>query len=282
MTQARTEMDAPIDEPELVGRMIEASDAADDHRGAAYRAYFGLDAGAFPATLHWLLFTSLPAATRADGHAEIMQPFPALNYPRRMWAGGEVRWLAPIQAGDRLIRRSTITRAEPKLGANGAFLLASLTHEISRYGATCIEERQDIAFLPAVAGFSPPALRPAPFTPEWAEDATFGTVDLFRYSALTLNSHRIHYDIDYARTVEQYPGLVVHGPLLATTMVHRGLNRRPGSIPSQLTYRAVAPCFAGERLSVVGLTEGEALLLAVLGPDAGLRATARLEFAGGS
>lgn len=234
----------------LVGRSDEAEDFADPHRWRAYRTFFRLGEEEPALAVHSLLFSRLATETRADGHATAMHPFPPLPWPRRMWAGGELRWRQVPREGEALTRGTAITRAERKQGGSGAFLLASLSHEIRGDAGAAIDERHDLVFLPeATRRAAVP--RPLEFEPVWAEDASFDAVGLFRYSALTLNSHRIHYDADYARDVEHYPGIVVHGPLLATRLMHAA-SRRSGRTPALFSYRAVAPAFAGEPLRLVG------------------------------
>jgi 3-methylfumaryl-CoA hydratase len=253
----------------LIGRSVTAEDVADPHRWRSYRAFLGLAEDTPALAFHWLLFAGIPPETRADGHARVMPPFPPLPWPRRMWAGGEVRWQMPPRAGERLTRSTRISHAELKQGGSGTFLLASLEHAVRGDAGASIDERQDVVFLPETArpGAAPP--RPPAFDAEWEEAMCFGAVDLFRYSALTFNAHRIHYDADYARDVELYPGVVVHGPLLATRLIHAAV-RRMEVAPAGFSYRAIAPSFAGEALRIIG--KGEAL--AVVGPDGGMRMSA--------
>lgn len=262
----------------LIGSAATFTDVADSHRWKAYRDFFTLEPEGPAPAFHWLLFSSLPAETRDDGHASVMTPFPPMPWPRRMWAGGEVRWRAPIGEGDALTRCSTITRAEPKQGASGDFLLTSLQHEIARGDMSCISERQDIVFLPAATQPGSAAPRPIGFVPDWTRPVSFGPVDLFRYSALTLNSHRIHYDAAYAREVEHHAGLVVHGPLLATTLLHAALGRHGGGLPHHFSYRAVGPAYSGEQLHIAGRSEGNTMRLAIVGPDEGVRTAGTLAF----
>jgi 3-methylfumaryl-CoA hydratase len=265
------------DEP-LIGRVAYTADNVDAHRWNAYRRYFQLTDAELPLALHWLMFNSLPERTRPDGHAVEMIPFPALPYPRRMWAGGEVRWLSPLTANGPITRKTTLSRADTKQGSAGSFLLAALTHDIADLENQIIEERQDIVFLPAVAKPAAAAIKAPSFASEWEENLSFGSIDLFRYSALTLNSHRIHYDETFAKDVECYPGLVVHGPLLATHLMHAGARRYQGRQPAHFAYRAVAPLFAEQNAKIVGRSNGNIVDLAILGPDGGVRTTASMTF----
>jgi len=262
----------------LVGRSIETQDQADRHRWQAYRSFFKLAQDEPAAAFHWLMFTALPEESRADGHAAVMAPFPPLPLPRRMWAGGEINWIEPIGEGDALTRASSIIRADAKHGSTGDLLVTSVQHRISRGSVLCVDERQDVIFMPAADKRASPPLRPLGFEPDWEQPAQFDEVALFRYSALTFNSHRIHYDVAYARDVEHYPDLVVHGPLLASSLIHAGVRSNGKARPVKFSYRAVAPAFVGEELKIVGRRVDDALELAVVGADGGARTTGVLYF----
>lgn len=202
---------------------------------------------------HWLYF--LPDARQsiigADGHPRrdghgLLPPVPL---PRRMWAGSRIEYLSPIAAGAALRRVTTIDAIKPKRGASGDLLFVTLRHDIAADGIAAIREEQDIVFrAPAAAS---PAPSPVPLVPAEPEpsDATRSTlpdpVMLFRYSALTFNAHRIHYDRDYARDVEGYAGLVVHGPLIATLLMDHFLQSVPGAAPRHFRFRAEAPLIGG-------------------------------------
>ena len=211
---------------------------------------------AAPATVaplgHWLYF--LPDARQSaigeDGHPrrEANGLLPPVPLPRRMWAGGRVEFLAPIAVGAALTRVTTIAAIRAKRGASGDLLFVTLQHDITADGIATIREEQDLVYRAAVTGSTPPAeSAPAP-APEPAEAIRRVTADpvlLFRFSALTFNAHRIHYDRDYARDVEGYPGLVVHGPLIATRLVDHAQRELPGLTPRQFSFRAEAPMIDG-------------------------------------
>ena len=264
----------------LKGRSIERQDTADLHRWRAYHSFFNLDAETDrPLAFHWLMFTELSRETRPDGHPVQMHPFPVLPFPRRMWAGGEINWVRPVTAGAELKRTTTISRAEAKAGGSGQFLLTSLDHVIEDKDGALVKERQDIVFLPPDSRPGGGGARPAPFEPEWSQPFSFGPVELFRYSALTFNSHRIHYDEPYAKAVEGYAALVVHGPLLATRLMQGAAQERAQDTPARLSYRSVAPVLVGEACRLVGRRGESGEDLAILGPDGGLRVTAAMGFA---
>ena len=232
---------------------------------------------------HWLYF--LPDARQsiigADGHPRrdghgLLPPVPL---PRRMWAGSHIEYLSPIAAGAALTRVTTIDAIKPKRGASGELLFVTLRHDIAADGIAAIREEQDIVFrAPAAAS---PAAPPAPVVPAEPEpsDATRSIlpdpVMLFRYSALTFNAHRIHYDRDYARDVEGYAGLVVHGPLIATLLMDHFLRVGPGAAPRHFRFRAEAPLIDGAPFDLCLAHEGAGARL--WARDAAGRATMRAD-----
>ena len=209
--------------------------------------------GTVPPLGHWLYF--LPDARqsaiggdghpRRDGHG-LLPPTPL---PRRMWAGSRVEFLSPIAVGAALTRVTTIAAIRPKRGASGELLFVTLRHDIAADDAPAIREEQDIVFREAATGPAtppPPAVPAAPEPTDAVRTLSPDPVLLFRYSALTFNAHRIHYDRDYARDVEGYAGLVVHGPLIATLLMDHAL--REGFSPRRFAFRAEAPLIDGARL----------------------------------
>lgn len=207
--------------------------------------------GIVPPLGHWLYFlpTARQSAIGEDGHPRRDEHglLPPVPLPRRMWAGSRIDFLEPVPIGAALTRVTTIEAIKPKRGRGGDLLFVTLRHEISADGAPAIREDQDIVFREAASATSPPAAAPAAVVaPEPADAVRSITPDpvlLFRYSALTFNAHRIHYDRDYARDVEGYAGLVVHGPLIATLLMDHGL--RAGLIPRHFLFRAEAPLIDG-------------------------------------
>jgi 3-methylfumaryl-CoA hydratase len=208
-----------------------------DHGGGPWRP------NEVPPLAHWLYF--LPAAAQSqigeDGHPRRGGLLPPVALPRRMWAGGEITFLAPIGLGARLTRRSTVQSIATKSGKSGAMVFVTVLHEIFADGAPALIERQDIVYREAAR-----AATPAPAGEAAAESANArvvrpDTVLLFRFSALTFNAHRIHYDRDYARDVESYAGLVVHGPLIATLLIDHFLRANPGQAISRFSFRAQSP-----------------------------------------
>ncbi len=215
--------------------------------------------GILPPLWHWTLFQQwVPAAeTGADGHPSRGGFLPALpELTRRMWAGGRIRFLTPLHPGDAVTRVSTIRTVQEKMGRSGQLVFVTVHHGITGPNGPAIEEEQDLVYRglngAAVADRSPvPDAPPGPraiLVPD--------PVLLFRYSALTGNGHRIHYDLDYVRGVEGYPGLVVHGPLQATLMA--GLLPRP---PTTFNFRGLRPAFHGAPLHVEAWQVGRVMKL---------------------
>lgn len=213
-----------IQEPEP----LFVSDALDPARAAAFEAVLGqnprITQGAgLPPFFHQLYFWQPlpPGALGRDGHPKVGQGMiPDLGLPRRMWAGGRLKFDTPLKAGIAAEKRSVLERAERKAGRTGPLGFVVLRHEIFQEGRLCLTEWQDLVYRE-----DPDAGAPKPVPPEARRDETdrvaaeFNSTLLFRYSALTFNGHRIHYDLDYARDVEGYAGLVVHGPLLAQKLM---------------------------------------------------------------
>lgn len=206
-----------------------------------------------PPLWHWFAF--LPdTPTRelgADGHPPLGDFLPAVHLNRRMWAGGQLVFLKPLHVGEPLSRRSTIRKIAEKTGAAGQMVFVTVDHEISGEDGVAIREQQDIVYLSMPDNYVPPRRQAALEAPDFAEEVSATPTLLFRYSSLTFNAHRIHYDLPYAQDVEKYPGLVVHGPLQATLLIDAAV-RHQGRAPQQFSFRGVHPAFAGEELSVMG------------------------------
>lgn len=178
-----------------------------------------------------------------DGHPARGGLVPDFGLDRRMWAGGRLTFHAPLLAGIRAERVTRLLTSTSKTGRTGPLAFVTLRHEIRQRGGLSLTEDQDIVYRPAGApGSRPPA---APGPAEIVERRAFDPVLLFRYSALTMNGHRIHYDADYARDVEGYPGLVVHGPLLAQYLVLMAVHRL-GAVGT-FSFRATSPLCLPER-----------------------------------
>ena len=198
-----------------------------------------------PPLWHWLYFLPHHAQSEigVDGHAKRGGFLPPVPLPRRMWAGGRLHWHAPLKVGDAVKRTSTILSVTHKTGRTGDLLFVVVKHDIHNASGLCVSEEHDIVYRPAAQkGELPPAPIPAPQKSKWQRDVVPDAVLLFRYSALTFNGHRIHYDRSYVTEEEGYPGLVVHGPLMATLLVdlvRRNTDRKMQSFE----FKALRPTF---------------------------------------
>lgn len=233
-------------------------------------------AAGLPPLWHWVYLVDYPsrADQGPDGHPTTGVPRPPGPGRRRMWAGGRVRQLGPLRRGEPATRRSFVRGSADKQGSTGPLTFVTVAHEISQSGRLMVDEEQDLVYRAASA--------PAPGAPEQADAVPVGPgerrvvidpVFLFRYSALTYNGHRIHYDRDYARDVEGYAGLVVHGPLQALLMAEAARARRPGVTAVEFAYRLVSPLLDHQGM-VVSAADAEAGTLATRVRDDGGRTTA--------
>lgn len=208
-----------------------------------------------PPLWHWLHFLPIHAMSEvgADGHAEKGGFLPPVTLPRRMWAGSRFTFHKPLVIGDTVSRVSTIARVEHKVGRTGELVFVTVKHLLSGTDGLAIEEEHDIVYREAAQpGAAAPAPVAAPADEEWCRPIHPDAVLLFRYSALTFNSHRIHYDLDYVTKVEGYPGLIVHGPLIATLLLDGLRRQKPEARITQFSFRAVAPIFHVDDFAVCG------------------------------
>jgi 3-methylfumaryl-CoA hydratase len=219
-----------------------------DRDGAAFA-----DGDTVPPLGHWLFF--LPDARQseigADGHVRRGGFLPLVHeLPRRMWAGSRLTFPGAIRIGDRIARRSTIASMTRKEGASGPLVFVTMRHEIGRDGeSVAIVDEHDIVYR----GLQAPAVKTELRMAEsgaWRRTLRPDAVMLFRYSALTFNAHRIHYDRDYVTSEEGYPGLVVHGPLIATLLMDLLRRHAPERRVEAFSFRAVSPLFDGNEMSV--------------------------------
>ncbi len=247
-----------------IGRSREVEDIVTPRLVAEYRATLAphlapVASGEAPLALHWCLAPETPAADALgpDGHAAKGGFLPPVPLPRRMWAGGEIETLAPLRIGDRVVRRETVSDVAVKHGRTGTLCFVTVRHEYETARGLAIRDRQDIVYREASRpGDAAPTAKPVPAEDEAAWSVEANSVLLFRYSAMTFNGHRFHYDHPYATQVEGYPGLVVHGPMQASLLLNLAALRL-GRVPARFRYRGVAPMIAGSRFAVAGRREGQ-------------------------
>ena len=211
-----------------------------------------------PPLWHWLHFLDHPRRSELgeDGHPAHGHFLPPLPDRRRMIAGGRLVVHVPMRVGDRIERRSELATVQPKSGRSGEMLFVAVRHEFRRSGELLAVEEQDVVYRSQPAGQSRPTPAPGPVREpgsRWRLDLPTDPALLFRFSALTYNTHRIHYDQPYATGVEGYPGLVVHGPLLALLLLEIPRREMSDRAVRAFDYRLVRPVFAGQ----VVRTEGD-------------------------
>ncbi|MCF8471988.1 MAG: MaoC family dehydratase N-terminal domain-containing protein [Sphingomonadaceae bacterium] len=265
-----------------IGREDVRTDRIDSGLAARWLATLDRDAssdGNVPQGLHWCL--CVPDAATAqlgpDGHparddsqASFLPPVPL---PRRMWASSKVDFLAPLRVGEEVTRTSRIQSITEKSGGSGQLVFVDVAHETFGEAGIAVREVQSIVYREAAAP-------DAPFSPP---KAGLGSVDLegwsshrmllpsepllFRFSALTFNSHRIHYDLPYAQNEERYRGLVVHGPLTATLLLDLARREFGDNALAQFTYRGLSPAICGEALHLVMRSSGNEIEMAAFAAD---------------
>ncbi len=237
-----------------------------------------------PLPLPWHWFHFLPRAPQSqlddDGHPRRGGFLPPIPYPRRMFAGARIRVHQPLEVGRPAVRAGTIRDVVLKSGKSGALAFVTVAYRFEQHGRLCVEEEQDIVYRepgPPVSAPVPAALPPSPpgslvrtFQPD--------TRLLFRFSALTFNAHRIHYDRDYARAVEGYPGLVVHGPLTAVLLLQLARQATPRPVAG-FSFRGQAPLFDTGPVRLEAGVDGDAVTLAARGPDGAVALSAQATLA---
>ena len=215
-----------------------------------------------PPLWHWLYF--LPMHRQSDigpdGHARRGGFLPPVPLPRRMWAGSQFDFRSPLRVGDSVARTSTIEDVRSKDGRSGPLVFVRVRHDLRCDGAAepALVEFHDIVYRDAQRAddVAPPPVR-APQAAAWQREIVADEVLLFRYSALTFNGHRIHYDRKYATEVEGYPGLVVHGPLIATLLLDLLRRQMPGADVAGFHFKAVRPTFDLQPFSVNGQLQAD-------------------------
>ncbi|MHB2206004.1 HTD2 family dehydratase [Methylobacterium sp. CM6257] len=244
-----------------IGRTRELSDLVTPRLLAEFRATFtpylaSRPDGIAPPALHWCLAPETPPADALgpDGHAAKGGFLPPVPLPRRMWAGGEIEILADLREGDRVTRTETVRDVAFKTGRSGTLCFVTVDHVVATGRGFTLRERQDIVYREAAGAQTgthaePKRDDPAAYQAVWEVAAT--PTLLFRYSAMTFNGHRFHYDRPYATQVEGYADLVVHGPMQATLLMNLAATLL-GKVPRTFSYRGVSPMTANQTVRVCG------------------------------
>ena len=265
-----------------IGREQRRTDRLDPALAGRFLATFDLawpGKGAMPQGIHFCLCApDVPTRLLGDDGHPHRQPsrvgfLPPVPLPRRMWAASEIAFRRPIVIGDAVERTSRIAAITEKTGSTGALVFVEIDHATYAAGALAVEERQTLVYREA-------APSDAPLSPDEPGDAVFAaggwdahrvlTPDarlLFRYSALTFNSHRIHYDLPYAQAEERYRGLVVHGPLTASLLLQQAGAQFGDNRLARLAFRGLSPAIAGEPLHLVMRGAGDSVEMAAFAGD---------------
>jgi 3-methylfumaryl-CoA hydratase len=276
---------------EWIGRTEEVADVVTPYPLAAMSATLDRDdaepweGDATPPGWHWLFF--LPVARHSmlgpDGHPKRGGFLPPVPLPRRMWAGSRLEFKKPLRVGEAIRRVSEIVDVTPKQGKTGSLVFVLVRHRILRSDGLAVIDEHDLVYREAAdPNAPPPPAKPAPAEAVWQRTITPDPVLLFRYSALTFNGHRIHYDRKYVTEEEGYPGLVVHGPLIATLLLDLCRRERPDATLSSFAFKAVRPTFDDRPFTVAGApgADGTSATLWALDADGALTMTATAGFAG--
>ncbi|MFC3724717.1 FAS1-like dehydratase domain-containing protein [Neoaquamicrobium sediminum] len=206
-----------------------------------------------PTGIHWCLCPDIApmSGLGPDGHPARGDFLPPVPFPRRMWAGGELRFSSEFRVGDRVTRISRIDDVSVKHGRSGSLCFVQVSHRYETPRGLALSERHDIVYR-QMESAPAASTAPAPQTGEAARriSVTADPVLLMRYSAATFNGHRIHYDRDYCANVEGYPGLIVHGPLQATLLLNLARQENGGAYPASFAFRGVSPLFDGQSFTV--------------------------------
>jgi 3-methylfumaryl-CoA hydratase len=265
-----------------IGREEVRTDRIDTGLVARWLATFDRDApedGFVPQGLYWCL--CLPDAATArlgpdghplrdDGPESFLPPVPL---PRRMWASSKVEFLMPLRIGETVTRKSRVLSITEKSGGSGQLVFVDVVHDVSGEGGVAIREVQSIVYREAAAPdapLSPPAPGDGDFdATDWSNHRVLVPSEplLFRFSALTFNSHRIHYDLPYAQGEERYRGLVVHGPLTATLLLDVARCELGDNALAKFAYRGLSPAICGEELHLVMRGSGKEIELAAFAAD---------------
>ncbi len=233
-----------------IGRSRTTRDTIDASQLAKIAATFDCPAAALdqlaflPAGWHWAFFAEITplSGIGRDGHQALGEFLPPVTLPRRMWASGDLKITRPLSIGETVDKTSTIMSVEEKHGRSGKLIFVRVGHEFhGDRGGDMHEEHQIVYREAPVPGTSPPEPVLPPHQPDHSLTLTATPVQLFRYSAITFNSHRIHYDVDFCRDKEGYDGLIIHGPLTATLLMDMACRQAPGKQLNTFTFRALSP-----------------------------------------
>lgn len=232
--------------------------------------------------LHWLYFTPVDQQYTLDvnGHVKKGDFIPPVPLPGRMWAGGKIVFDEVLMLGEITEKVSTIKSIEEKKGSSGSLFFITVNNQFQQNDDVAIDEDQHIVYM-EISSQNRPLVRTnkLDITPEWKQYYQTDSIKLFRFSALTYNGHRIHYDEPYAREVEGYPTLVVHGPFLMILLMECFAKQHPGRTVTEVEYRAVGPMYNGEIITLSGQDNGLNITACrACGPEGNIAMTAEIKW----
>ena len=256
-----------------IGRATELRCWLDPWRACAMHATLDatdappIEGAVLPPCWHWAYFLDVVPSHELgpDGHPQRGGFLPPVPLPRRMWAGSRIEFFEPLVLGTAARKISSVTAVEEKSGRSGRLCFVKVRHEIHGPSGLAIREEQDIVYRDVQRGDAASVVQNATPDARWQQPWAFDAPRLFRYSALTFNSHRIHYDRDYVTREEGYPGLVVHGPLMATVMLELVRMQCPSRSIRRFDFRAIAPVFDGQPIHACGQPDGDRIELWIRG-----------------
>jgi len=235
-----------------------------------------------PALWHWAYFLKPTRASELgrDGHAALGDFMPPVPLPRRMWAGCQLKFSAPLRVGETARRESTVRDVKLKQGRSGILCFVDVEHAILVGDELKLTEIHNIVYRDTKQSGNDKARPPeAPGDAQWTREMKPDSTLLFRYSALTFNGHRIHYDLDFCRHQEGYPGLVFHGPLTATLLIEMLRQQNPGKSLVSCDYRAYSPLFDDASFTLNGKMDGTDAILWAANPQGRLAMKATVSYA---
>jgi len=241
-----------------------------------------VDGTVVPALWHWACFLNPIRASELgrDGHAAPGGFMPPVPLPRRMWAGGQLKFSTALRVGELARRQSTVRDIKLKQGRTGKLCFVEVEHRILVGEELRLSEIHNIVYRdikhPDEATVVPPK---APIDAQWTREVVPDSTLLFRYSAVTFNGHRIHYDIDYCRDEEGYPGLVFHGPLTATMLLELAMAKNHNQLPDTFEFRAYSPLFDNAPFTLNGKMDGGKAIMWASNPENRLAMQATVVFA---
>ncbi len=231
---------------------------------------------------HWVYFNLpvLQSELGVNGHERQGDFLPPVELPVRMWAGGHLKFKKPLRTSVPAEKKSTILNIEEKEGSSGKLCFLTIRHQVSARRAVAIDEEQVLVYRQeSEEGAHPIRTEPLDIDPDWSKTVQPDSVQLFRFSALTFNSHRIHYDQEYAREVEGYPNILVHAPYLVMMVIDAFSTGHDGKKISSLEYEAVGPVYLGEELTISGKSvENTKTALRVHGPEGKLAMKVKIDW----